>query len=349
MTESRRPAILLVYTGGTIGMIQDTQSRQLKPFDFQQLLNDVPELARFSLRIDTHTFANPIDSSDMHPSIWIELAQLIAQHYDHYDGFVILHGTDTMSYTASALSFLLENLAKPVILTGSQLPINTIRTDGKENLITAIEIAAATENGAPVVPEVAIYFEYKLYRGNRTRKYNADHFDAFHSPNYSILAEAGVNIHYDRHAIARPSDKPLIVHSDLGLDVGTLRLYPGISQPFVESVLSIPGLRGLVLETFGSGNGPSDRWFIEALKRAVERGLIILNVTQCSAGCVEMGRYSTSSGLLDAGLISGRDITTEAAIAKLMFLLGTGKSNSEIKSMLRQALAGEMTETDALG
>lgn len=342
-TESAQASILLIYTGGTIGMIRDTQSGQLKPFNFTRLLEEVPELTKFPVKIDTHTFAEPIDSSDMHPGIWIELAQLIGQNYARYDGFVILHGSDTMSYTASALSFLLENLAKPVILTGSQLPIGTIRTDGKENLITAIEIAAATHNGQPAVPEVCIYFEYKLYRGNRTHKYNAEHFDAFHSPNYPVLAEAGVHITYNHNAIAPLPKQPLQVHTQLEQAVTVLKLFPGISETVVETVLHTPGLRAIVLETFGSGNGPTAPWFLNALKAAIASGLVIVNITQCAAGRVEQGRYTTSSGFATAGIIGGSDLTTEAALAKLMFLLAMSLSPTETATRLAHPIAGEMS------
>jgi L-asparaginase len=335
--------VLLIYTGGTIGMIRDPYTSELKPFKFERLLSEIPELAKFQIQIDSHTFSRPIDSSDMHPSIWIELADLIAKRYDDYDGFVILHGTDTMSYTAAGLSFLLENLNKPVILTGAQLPIGTIRTDGKENLITAIEIAASKHEGMATVPEVAIYFEYKLYRGNRTRKYNAEHFDAFESPNHPVLAEAGVHITFNLNAIARSSNLPLKIHRSLDLNVAVLKLFPGIQPEFVHAVLSARGLKGLVLETFGSGNGPTSSWFLDALRNAIESGLIVVNISQCAAGRVEMGRYETSTGLAHSGVISGQDMTTEAALAKLMFLLGTETSADLIKKKLLQSLAGELT------
>lgn len=336
-------AILLIYTGGTIGMIRNSISGELKPFNFEQLICEIPELTKFQVQIDAQTFEHPIDSSDMHPSVWIQLAEMIGNNY-HYDGFVILHGTDTMSYTASGLSFLLENLHKPVILTGSQLPIGTIRTDGKENLITAIEIAAAKRKGLPIVPEVAIYFEYKLYRGNRTFKYNAEHFDAFDSPNYPMLAEAGVHITFNESVIAKPLRTELCVHRSLDMNVGVLKLFPGITSEFVNAVLSSPGLRGLVLETFGSGNGPTAAWFLDSLRRAIEAGLVILNVSQCAAGRVEMGRYETSTQLAQIGVISGGDMTTEAALAKLMFLFGTEKNSQTIKEKLTRSLAGELTE-----
>jgi L-asparaginase len=338
-----QPSILLIYTGGTIGMITSLHTGELKPFDFEKLLSEIPELAKFKIQIDTYTFVQPIDSSNMHPRIWIQLAELIGERYEQYDGFVILHGTDTMSYTASGLSFLLENLSKPVILTGSQLPIGTIRTDGKENLITSIEIAAAESKGLPVISEVAIYFEYKLYRGNRTRKYNAEHFDAFESPNYPVLAEAGVHINFNEVSLAKPAGGSLIVHHELDLNVGILKLFPGISASFVNSVLATPALKGLILETFGSGNAPSCDWLLNSLQAAIQNGLIIVNITQCSAGSVEMGLYETSSGLERIGVISGRDMTTEAAIAKLMYLLATESEPQVVKSRMQIAIAGEMT------
>jgi L-asparaginase len=344
-SDTSQAAILLIYTGGTIGMIRDSKSGELKPFQFEQLLNEIPELAKFQVRIDAKTFSHPIDSSDMHPTVWVQLAEMIGQHYDQYDGFVILHGTDTMSYTASGLSFLLENLSKPVILTGSQLPIGTIRTDGKENLITAIELASAKRNVVAIVPEVAIYFEYKLYRGNRTFKYNAEHFDAFDSPNYPILAEAGVHITFHENVIAKPSKSPLRVRRELDLNVGVLKLFPGITPQFVNSVLSSPGLRGLVLETFGSGNGPTADWFLASLRKAIDRGLTVVNVSQCAAGRVEMGRYETSTGLANIGIVGGSDMTTEAALAKLMFLLGTETDPQQIRAKLAQSLAGELSES----
>lgn len=324
-------------------MVSDPITGQLKPFDFDRLLQQVPELSRFPIRIDTHALPKPVDSSDIGPNHWIELVDLIERNYQRYDGFVILHGTDTMSYTASALSFLLENLAKPVILTGSQLPLGIIRTDGKENLITSIEIAAEKDAGQPVVSEVAIYFEYKLYRGNRTHKYNAEHFDAFHSPNYPILAEAGVQIGYNRSAMLGSRVGPFRAHRKLSTDVAVLKLFPGITETFVKSVLSTTGLKGLVLETFGSGNAPSLTWFNDLLQEKIEMGLVVVNVTQCAAGRVEMGRYSASHGLQTAGVIGGADVTTEAAITKLMFLLAKEDSTDEIKRQFLLPLAGELS------
>ena len=335
--------ILLIYTGGTIGMINDAATGQLKPFNFSRLLDEVPELRKFDIQIDTHSFEHPIDSSNMHPKIWIELAKLIEKKYSSYDGFVILHGSDTMAYTSSALSFMLENLGKPVILTGSQLPIGTIRTDGKENLITAIEIAGAKRNNMPSVPEVCVYFEFKLFRGNRTLKVNAEHFRAFKSPNYPPLAEAGVHLKYNDAVLLKYPKAKLKVHAQLNLNVAILKLFPGITKEVVNAILEIKNLRAVVLETFGAGNAPTEKWFIDAFENAIEKGLIILNVTQCYAGRVEQGRYQTSSELQRIGVIGGSDMTTEAAVTKLMFLLGNEKDNLKIKKELAQSLRGELS------
>lgn len=340
---AKKSGILLIYTGGTIGMINDPVTGQLKPFNFARLLDEVPELRKFETNIDTHSFENPIDSSNMHPGTWVKLARLIEKNYNLYDGFVILHGSDTMAYTASALSFMLENLGKPVILTGSQLPIGTIRTDGKENLITAIEIAAAKHNGKPAVPEVSVYFEYRLFRGNRTLKVNAEHFRAFKSPNYPSLVDAGVHLKYNTAAIMPLPKGKLKVFTKLDLNVGILKLFPGITPQLIDAVLGIKDLRGLVLETFGAGNAPTDKWFIKALEKAIKKGLIVLNVTQCYAGRVEQGRYQTSSELKKIGVVGGDEMTTEAAITKLMYLTGKEKTSKTIISQLKKNLRGELT------
>ncbi len=336
-------SILIIYTGGTIGMINDPETGSLAPFDFDHVMKQVPELNKFGFNLTTITFEEVVDSSNITPEIWIHLAELIERNYEKYNGFVILHGTDTMAYSASALSFLLENLGKPVVFTGAQLPIGTLRTDGKENFISAIEIAAASKNNQPIVPEVTIFFENKLYRGNRTRKHNADYFDAFRSYNYPELAKAGINISYNFSAIHYPVIKhDLKVYHELERNVAILKLFPGITPEVVDAIIHIEGLKGLVLESYGSGNAPSLVWFIEKLKEAVNKGIVVLNVTQCSAGSVEMGVYETSLGLIEAGVISGNDITTEAAICKLMFLLAQKLSKQEMEVFLTKSMRGEI-------
>lgn len=335
--------VLLIYTGGTIGMMQDAKTGQLKPFDFKQLTDQIPELNKFDVTLSAISFANPIDSSDMQPSVWMEIAKMIEKNYNKVDGFVVLHGSDTMSFTASALSFMLENLNKPVILTGSQLPIGMIRTDGKENLITAIEIAAAKEKGKPVVSEVCIYFEYQLYRGNRTHKFNAEHFQAFQSANYPVLAEAGVHLKYNYSALQKGNGKKLKVHSSLDSNIAILKMFPGITQNVIEAILNAKNVKAIILETFGSGNASTQKWFIDALKRAIDKGIVVLNVTQCNAGKVEQGKYATSAAFKKIGVIGSADITSEAAVAKLMFVLGTTSNKKEIEKLLKGDLRGEMT------
>ncbi len=343
MPMKKKSSILLIYTGGTIGMMQDARSGELKPFNFKALTSQIPELEKFDVDLSSISFRNPIDSSNMSPAVWIELANTIKSNYAKFDGFVILHGSDTMSYTASALSFMLENLAKPVILTGSQLPIGIIRTDGKENLITAIEIATARKNNRPVVTEVCIYFEYKLYRGNRTFKYNSAHFDAFKSPNYPFLAEAGVSIQYNESFLLKPSGKAFRVHTTLDNDIAVLKLFPGLSKKITLSVLSTPGIKAVILETFGAGNATTETWFTTALQAAIKKGVIIYNVTQCLEGRVIQGMYETSSHLKKIGVIGGEDITFESAVAKLMFVLGKKLSPKDTKTLLQQNLRGEIS------
>ena len=337
-------SILLIYTGGTIGMMQDPHTGRLKPFNFSALTAQIPELKKFKIKLKSVSFANPIDSSNMHPGIWTELVGIIEKNYSSYDGFVILHGSDTMAFTASALSFMLENLGKPVILTGSQLPIGIIRTDGKENLITAIEIAAAkNKNGKPLVPEVAVYFEYRLHRGNRTFKYNSQHFDAFRSPNFPVLAEAGVDISYNINAIRKHPSSKLKVHRNLNNEIAVIKMFPGISRKNIEFVLNSPETRAVILETFGAGNCLTDQWFTKLIEKTVDRGVIILNITQCNEGRVVQGMYETSAHLERAGVIGGADMTFEAAVTKLMFLLGQKYSLGKIKSLLQKDLRGELT------
>lgn len=342
MTKSGT-SILIIYTGGTIGMINDPRTGSLAPFDFDHIMKQVPELNKFGFNLNSITFEKICDSSNITPDVWIKLAVIIEENYSRYDGFVILHGTDTMAYSASALSFLLENLDKPVVFTGAQLPIGTLRTDGKENFISAIEIAAAMKNNEPVVPEVCIFFENKLFRGNRTSKHSADYFDAFRSYNYPELAKAGINITYNYSAIRYPLIKrELMVHKKLETNIAILKIFPGITPEVVNSFINIKGLKALVLESFGSGNAPSQEWFTEAMRKAVEYNIVVLNVTQCNAGSVDMGVYETSLGLIDAGVISGHDSTTEAAVTKLMFLLGQSLNKNEIFRQLSLSLRGEI-------
>lgn len=342
----KKASVLLIYTGGTIGMMQDAHTNELRPFDFKTLTSQIPELNKFDIGLSSIAFKKPIDSSNMHPVVWVEIVKTIEDNYKKYDGFVILHGSDTMSFTASALSFMLENLAKPVILTGSQLPIGIIRTDGKENLITAIEIAGARNNGKPLVSEVCIYFEYKLYRGNRTFKYNSSHFDAFRSPNYQELAEAGVHIHYNKAALLKPSKKNLKVHTKLENEIVVLKMFPGISQKITTAILNTPGTKGIILETFGAGNCTTQQWFIDALKKVIEKGTIVLNITQCKEGAVVQGMYETSSHLKKLGVVGGHDLTFESAITKMMFLLGQKLKTNQIKKQLETNLRGELTVVD---
>lgn len=340
---AKKPSILLIYTGGTIGMISDAKTGQLKPFNFERLMDEIPELSKFQINIKSHSFRKPIDSSDMQPEIWMELAHLIEEEYTKFDGFVILHGSDTMAYTASALSFMLENLSKPVILTGSQLPIGTIRTDGKENLITAIEIAAAKEKGKAIVPEVCVYFEYQLYRGNRTHKFNAAHFRAFESPNYPLLAEAGIAINYNRSDLAKPSTKKLKIHTLLDKRIAIMKMFPGITPSVVRAILNAEDIQAIVLESYGSGNVTTEKWFTDELRGAIKAGKIILNITQCAAGRVEQGRYQTSAALAEIGVVGGADMTTEAAVTKLMFLLGNTDNTAQARKQLAMNLRGELT------
>lgn len=340
----KQSAVLLIFTGGTISMSEDPATGALRPVDFERLQVLLPELMQIGIRIKSIPFLPLIDSSDVHPVTWEKMALCIEENYDEYDGFVILHCTDTMAYSASALSFMLENLSKPVIFTGAQLPIGSMRSDGKENLLSSIEIAAAKENGHPIVPEVCIFFEDTLFRGNRTTKKNAEHFNAFNSYNYPPLAKAGVHIKYFRSFIHYPDpDSKLKLRLNTNPNIAVLKLFPGISERVIRSILDIDGLRAVVLESFGAGNAPRHQWLFDALKEAIDKDLIIVNRTQCSTGSVEMGRYETSLNLMSAGVISAYDITTEAIVTKLMYLLGEYETTMEVKKWLSVSIAGEMT------
>jgi L-asparaginase len=344
MKNKKEISILIIYTGGTIGMVDDPITGSLIPIDFGHVSDHVPELRKFGFALHSVSFDPVKDSSNVDPPVWVKIAEIIEESYNDFDGFVILHGTDTMAYTASALSFMLENPGKPVILTGSQLPIGLLRTDGKENLITAIEIAAAMDNGQPVVPEVCIYFDNKLTRGNRTTKISAEHFNAFSSPNYPALAEAGLHLRYKHNLIRHPpKGMKFVVHKSFDTNVAILKIFPGINRNLVNCIVNTRDLRGLIIETFGSGNAPTYPWFIEHLKEYIDRGGIILNVTQCHGGSVEMGLYETSRLMQEAGVISGRDITSEASLTKLIHLFGRYSSREKVVEALNISLAGEIS------
>ena len=324
-------------------MVRDKVSNALVPADMQTFKAFMPELFAGPIEVEIEAFSPLIDSSDIRPASWQQMAQMVYDRYEDYDGFVILHGTDTMSYSASALSFMLENLGKPVVFTGSQLPVGVLRSDAKENLLTAIEIAAAKdEDGNPIVPEVTIYFEDRLFRANRTTKRNAEHFSAFNSYNYPALAKAGVHITYQPHLVHYSDpNAPLVLHTEFDTNVAVLKLFPGIQPAVVRALLRTRGLKGVVLETFGAGNAPSDRWLYKELKAAVDKGIIIVNKTQCNTGSVEMGLYAVSLNLMKAGVLSGYDITTEALLTKMMLLLG--EMPERARELLQQSLCGEMT------
>ncbi len=340
-----QPRILIVYTGGTIGMIEDAETKSLQPFDFSHLMENVPKVKMLDYKIDNIQFNPPIDSSDMNVEHWRSMARSIADNYDKYDGFVVLHGTDTMAYTASALSFMLQNLEKPVIITGSQLPIGEVRTDGEENLITALQIAAGREpDGTPTVREVAILFENYLWRGNRSTKRSADNFDAFRSNNYPELAKIGLGIQYNRTALERHQQQlPLKLYPDMDTNVLAIDLFPGLNERIFKHMLSTPGAKGIVMRTYGTGNGPTEAWFLDAVRRTVDSGVVIVNVTQCINGGVRAKRYITGGKLTSSGVIPGYDITFEAALTKMMHLFGCGFSAEEVRRRFECPIAGEMT------
>lgn len=348
MTDRKeKSSLLLIYTGGTIGMKEDPSIQALRPFDFSQILAEVPELRKFAYRIDSYTFSPLIDSSDIEPSAWKRMVEIIEEKYDGYDGFVILHGTDTMAYSASALSFMLEGLTKPVIFTGSQLPIGVPRTDGKENLISAVEIAAAKDDeGHALVPEVCICFDNVLMRGNRTTKINSSNFRAFRSENFPLLAEAGISIRYNRQFIIYPTDwnaRP-IFHKEIDTRVAILKIHPGITPQVVRDVLCGQNSRAVIIETYGAGNAPSKKWFLDLVREAGRMGKILVNVTQCLAGSVDMDIYATGKSLKETGVLSGYDCTTEGALAKLFFLLGRYKENNQVKSHIEEDIRGEISK-----
>ena len=343
MTRSK---ILMIYTGGTIGMIENPETRALEPFDFSHLLQNVPKIRMLDFDIDHYEFPKPLDSSDIHPQHWGELARVIERNYNDYDGFVVLHGTDTMAFTASALSYMLENLNKPVIITGSQLPIGEVRTDGEENLITALQIAASRdEDGGPMVREVAILFANDLLRGNRSTKFSSDNFNAFTTNNYRNLASIGLGITFHPDSLWRPENPgELKVHTNMDCNVLYLDLFPGISESTVRHLLSTPNLKGVVLKTFGAGNGPTGEWFQSLLRQAIERDIVVVNVTQCMSGSVMPGRYKTGKVISDIGVVAGHDITSEAAITKLMYLFGRGLEPSEVREAMSRSLRGELSQ-----
>jgi L-asparaginase len=345
MTKRR---VLIIYTGGTIGMVKDYETKALRAFDFSKISERIPELNHLDCHIQTESFENVIDSSNVSLSDMVKIGTIIFENFDSFDGFVVLTGSDTMAYISSTLSFMLENLSKPVIFTGSQLPIGDLRTDAKENLITAIQVASAYKNNLPIVSEVCLYFEYKLYRANRTSKVNAEHFEAFTSPNYPPLAESGVHLNFNSHLLhkTKESDAPLILRTNLNPNVFVLKLFPGMGREMLEHVFSIPGLRAIVMETYGAGNAPSESWFTSVLSEAIESGIKIVNITQCNAGSVIQGHYETSLALQEMGVIEGRDLTTEAALAKLMYLLALEDQLENFKSVFETPLRGEMTAGD---
>ena len=345
MNLTRNDKVLLIYTGGTIGMGKNPLTGALEPLDFKHLVKAMPEISSVDTEIDVYQFTSPIDSSDMNPRVWAQIVRIISEKYNDYDGFVILHGTDTMAYTASALSFMLETLTKPAILTGSQLPMGQLRTDGRENVLTSIEIASAHhEDGTPIVPEVCIYFNGRLLRGNRSTKFNAEGFSAFETYNFGHLGEAGVNIHYNENIMLKPDySKNMIPHISMDPNVIVFSLFPGIQEKIFHPILEAGDIRAIVMRSFGSGNAPQSEWLIKMLKKATSRGIIIMNISQCSEGAVEMNRYETGYQLKEAGVISGYDSTVEAAVTKLMHLQARFNDPHIIRTCMSRALAGEIT------
>ncbi|GIM62216.1 asparaginase [Capnocytophaga canis] len=341
--NTQNSKILLIYTGGTIGMIKDYETGVLRAFEFENIYHRIPELSHLDCVIDSVSFEKAIDSSDMNPRHWINIAETIENNYDVYDGFVVLHGSDTMSYSASALSFMLENLAKPVIFTGSQLPIGDLRTDAKENLITSIQLAALKENGKSVIQEVGLYFEYKLYRGNRTTKINAENFQAFVSMNYPTLAESGVHLKVNKqHLLRSEGRQSLKVWKEFDQNVAVVKLFPGITEKILNGFFDIPDLKAVILETYGSGNAPTEKWFLNSIEKAIQKGIHIVNVTQCSRGSVILGKYEASEHLRRMGIINGKDITTEAAVTKMMILLKKIVSDNSLKIRFEENICGEI-------